>query len=99
MVLGTRGTHLLDQALYIIEATAEERSWPLAKIEIRCAGDLEIAGWDYVQVMLFFNADFTVADNALHALYQALDQWGQELSDEERDLFSRTVYFDVQTAG
>ena len=96
-LLGEEGKKVLGKTLVLIDNTARKFKWPLHKIEIQRASDIEVNNWNYVLLVLFFDSDFDTADEYLHLLYGELDGLATTLTSEEQDILQRSIYFDVET--
>ena len=96
-LLGRLGERVLAQVSSLVQRTALARHWPLARIEVRHTRDAELTDWEYVLVVLVFHSYFEEADRYLKKLYSDLDALAAKLSDEERTVFQRLIFFDVAT--
>lgn len=96
-LLGEKGKRVLSEALVVITSTAKKFKWPLSNIEITFASDVEVENWDYILLTLSFDTDFDTADRCLHLLYTELDKYTLSLTQDEREILQRLVYFDVKT--
>ena len=68
---------------------AKKFKWPLHKIEIQRASDIEVRNWNCVLLVLFFSSDFDAADEYLHLLYAELDGLAAVLTPEEQDVINK----------
>lgn len=96
-LLGNKGEFVLAQVIELVNSVAGARHWPLKRIEVDLYQDPEVALWEYVVVVLVFDAPFKAADGYLRQLYLRLAKFNQALSEEELELFRRLIYFDVDT--
>lgn len=96
-LLEEQGKKVLRKTLMLINNTAREFKWPLNKIEIQCASDIEVKNWNYVLLVLFFNSSFDTANECLHLLYGKLDGLATSLISQEQDILRKLIYFDVET--
>ncbi|MFH0846537.1 MAG: hypothetical protein V1894_00560 [Chloroflexota bacterium] len=96
-LLGEQGKKVLRKTLVLIDNVARKFKWPLHRIEIQRASDVEVKNWNYVLLVLFFNSDFDTADGYLNLLYGELDSLATTLASEEQDILRRLIYFDVET--
>ncbi len=96
-LLGEEGKKVLRKTLVHIERVARKFKWPLHKIKIQRASDIEVKNWNYVLLVLFFGSSFDAANEYLHLLYVELDGLATTLTSEEQDILQRLIYFDVET--
>ncbi len=96
-LLGTHGAVVLEQVLALVQRSASEFRWPLSNIEVRHTCEPEVEGWEYVLIVLGFNAPFEKADKLLHLFYAQLDAFSEQLDFEDKRLVRRLFFFDVQT--
>lgn len=96
-LLGSKGKFALGQVVSIVKNLAQERDWPLDRIEVRHVHDPEVKDWEYVLLLLVFTCDFDTADRHLHELYDQIDVLTGKLGDEEREILRRVVFFDIET--
>lgn len=94
-LLGTKGKNTLNKVIDLVQKEAEENNWPLAKIEIQYRKDPEVKDWEYVLMILHFNATFEIADGYLCSLYEKIDTLANSLDEKEQKILQRTIYFDV----
>jgi len=94
-LLGTKGKNTLSKVIDLVQKEAEENNWPLAKIEIQYRKDPEVKDWEYVLMILHFNATFEIADGYLCSLYEKIDTLANSLDEKEQKILQRTIYFDV----
>ena len=94
-LLGTKGEIVLNKVINLIQKEVEEENWPLTKIEVRHIKDFEVNKWEYVIMILHFNATFEIADGYLCSLYKKIDTLANLLDEEEQGILQRTIYFDV----
>ena len=95
-LLGSQGKGVLRKILNLIDEIVNEENWPISRIGINHVTDLEVKDWQYILFVLFFNSDFDTADKYLHDFYKKLDDLIDTFNADERDIFLRNFYFDVE---
>lgn len=95
-LLGDKGKIVLEKVVNLARDLTQGENWPLTKIEVHYVRDLEVEDWEYALVAFCFNSDLDTADKYLHDFYNRLDILTNGLSDEERDILERMLYFDVR---
>jgi hypothetical protein len=95
-LLDNKGKRTLEKVLSLIKSSATELDWPLARVEIRYVRDPEVKDWEYVLLLLVFTCDFDTADRHLHKLYDQIDMLSSKLSDDEKEILRRVIFFDIE---
>jgi hypothetical protein len=96
-LLGSSGKHVLEQLVSLIRRLAQERDWPIKRVEVRYVRDREVEDWHYVLLLLVFTCDFDTADRYLHELYNEVDLLTSKLNAEQQEVLQRMIFFDVET--
>lgn len=87
--------HLVGQIADLVKSVARTEGWPLKRIEVNLYQDPEVTVWEYLVVLLVFDASFALADKYLHHLYLHLARFSQGLPQDERVMFRRLIFFDI----
>jgi hypothetical protein len=96
-LLGNEGKVVMGKVLSLIKDSVREDNWPLTKVVVDHVKDLELEDWQYILVILIFDADLDAAEGYLRDFYKKLDILIEKLSGQEQDILKRLLYFDVQT--
>ena len=86
---------LVHRVVAEVQSAAGSESWPLNRVEVNLYQDPEVAGWEYLVVLLVFDSSFELANQYLSKLYHHLDRFSGRLKTGEMTLFRRLIYFDV----
>jgi hypothetical protein len=95
-LLDNKGKRTLEKVLSLIKSSATELDWPLDRVEIRYVRDPEVKDWEYVLLLLVFTCDFDTADRYLRELYNQIDMLSDKLSDDEKEILRRVIFFDIE---
>ena len=78
-LLGGAGQRVLGKVLRLASTISKKQNWPLTKMQLQHYTDMEVPGWEYVLVILFFDCTSEIADTYLHAFYKHLDNLASQL--------------------
>ena len=96
--MGGVGQRVLDKVLRLANSVSTKQNWPLTKVQLQRYVDMDVPGWEYVLVILFFDSTFEIADNYLHEFYKHLDNLTSQLNEEEKEVMYKFLYFDIETS-
>jgi hypothetical protein len=96
-LLGKVGIPVLDEVVELLQQFAKENNWPLKQINIRYHQDMEFADWEDIYVEPVLELPFEEADERLGSFLDRVDVFQKELGEAELKIFTKAVWFDVDT--
>ncbi len=96
-LLGGVEQKVLDKVLRFANSVRVKQNWPLTKVQLQRYADMEVPGWEYALVILFFDSTFETADEYLHEFYKDLDNLTSQLNEAEKEVMYTLLHFDIET--
>ena len=96
-LLGKAGRPALDEVVELLQRFAKDNNWPLRQVGISYGQDMELANWEWIEVMPVLELPFDTAEECLGSFLDWLDIFQRSLSEQKKDIFIKMVGFDVDT--
>ena len=95
-LLGEAARSLLDDVLVLAQTTAAKRRWPLQKLKVEHYQDPEIV-WEYMLVTLDFDCPRPKAYRLFSNFLKEIVAVEEGLEDEAREIFMKSIWFDLES--
>ena len=96
-LLGNTGRPVLDEVVELLQRFAKDNNWPLRHVGINYGRDMELADWEWIEVVPVLELPFDTAEECLGGFLDRVDIFQHSLSEQKRDIFIKMVEFDVDT--
>ena len=86
-ILGKRGRPLLDEMVEHMKQVANDREWPLKRIDVCYWQDVEISKWELIRLVMVFGGNPDMAPEYWESYLSESNEFGKRLGKAKKKAF------------